>query len=114
MSHTPGPWHWTNGTDDIDIATYNSPGFYDNPQLMAAVAPGDYIVGCDEYWTIGPVGERETQIANALLMAAAPDLLAALELFIKQWNACGPNSDFGRYFSNVRVAAEAAIKRAKP
>lgn len=37
---------------------------------------------------------------------------AALELFIKQWDACGPNSDFGRYFSNVRDAAEAAIHRA--
>jgi hypothetical protein len=41
------------------------------------------------------------------------EMLAALELFTRQWNACGPNSDFGRYFSNVRVAAEAAIARAK-
>jgi hypothetical protein len=41
------------------------------------------------------------------------DLLAALELFTRQWNACGPNSDFGRYFSNVRVAAEAAVARAR-
>lgn len=34
---------------------------------------------------------------------------AALELFVKQWNACGPNSDFGRHFSNVRDAARDAL-----
>ena len=34
----------------------------------------------------------------------------ALRLFLKQWNACGPNSDFGRYFQNVRDAAEAALR----
>jgi hypothetical protein len=37
------------------------------------------------------------------------ELEAALNLFVKQWNACGPNSDFGRYFSNVRDAANAAL-----
>jgi hypothetical protein len=46
-------------------------------------------------------------------IAVTAEMLAALELFTKQWNACGPNSDFGRYFSNVRAAAEAAIDRAK-
>lgn len=33
----------------------------------------------------------------------------ALKLFVKQWNACGPNSDFGRHFANVRAAAIAAL-----
>jgi hypothetical protein len=32
-----------------------------------------------------------------------------LKLFVKQWNACGPNSDFGRHFANVRAAAIAAL-----
>lgn len=36
---------------------------------------------------------------------------SALELFMKQWNACGPNSEFGRYFSNVRNAALSALNR---
>ena len=36
-------------------------------------------------------------------------LRAALALFLKQWNACGPNSDFGRYFRNVRDVAEKAL-----
>ena len=43
---------------------------------------------------------------------ARADLYEALTLFIKQWNACGPNSDFGRYFSNVRDAANAALAKA--
>jgi len=47
------------------------------------------------------------------LRAVNGHLLAALQLFVKQWNACGPNSDFGRYFSNVSVAAIAAIEHAK-
>ena len=33
----------------------------------------------------------------------------ALETFVAQWNACGPNSDFGRYFQNVRDKAVAAL-----
>lgn len=40
------------------------------------------------------------------------ELVAALELFVKQWNACGPNSDFGRYFRNVRDVAVTALAKA--
>jgi oligoribonuclease (3'-5' exoribonuclease) len=43
------------------------------------------------------------------LRAECEEMRAALTLFLKQWNACGPNSDFGRYFSNVRDAAKKAI-----
>jgi hypothetical protein len=32
-------------------------------------------------------------------------LRVVVDLFLKQWDACGPNSDFGRYFQNVRDAA---------
>lgn len=50
--------------------------------------------------------------ANARLIAAAPEMLAALQTFIDQWNACGPNSDFGRYFKSVRDAAVAVTQKA--
>lgn len=50
------------------------------------------------------VDELEDQIS---------DLVAALRLFEAQWNACGPNSDFGRYFSNVRDAARNALAKAE-
>ena len=55
---------------------------------------------------------RDRAMEDARLIAAAPELLAALETFIKQWNACGPNSDFGRYFSSVRDQARAALTKA--
>jgi len=44
--------------------------------------------------------------------AGDPAIRAALQLFVKQWNACGPNSDFGRYFKNVRDAAVSALDKA--
>lgn len=73
MRHTPGPWRWTDGDDDVDIRTYKSPGYYNNPQLRA---PADQdVIGCSEYWIIDGEGKDE-QTANALLIAAAPSLLS--------------------------------------
>ena len=43
--------------------------------------------------------------------AQIEELTAVLNLFVKQWNACGPNSEFGKYFSNVRNAAVAILQR---
>jgi hypothetical protein len=40
-------------------------------------------------------------------------MTAGLEAFIKQWNACGPNSDFGRQFQAVRDEAVKALAAAK-
>ncbi len=48
------------------------------------------------------------------VVLAAPETLEALKLFVRQWNACGPNSDFGRYFRSVRDAAVKAIAKAEP
>ena len=33
-----------------------------------------------------------------------------LKLLVSQWNACGPNSDFGRYFQNIKDAADAVLR----
>lgn len=41
------------------------------------------------------------------------ELSEALEVFVKQWNACGPNSNFGLYFADVRDVAVAVLARAK-
>ena len=57
--------------------------------------------------------EHKNEVNHCNQLASENDRLrAALELFLKQWNACGPNSDFGRYFANVRVAAEEALRGA--
>lgn len=49
---------------------------------------------------------------DAITPEAFVELLGALELFVKQWNACGPNSDFGRYFQSTYTQARAAIAKA--
>ena len=55
MKHTPGPWHWHDlGTDWV---------ISDSAGNSAIVAP-----------------DRKPTPANARLIAAAPDLLAALEM----------------------------------
>ena len=89
--HTPGPWIWTTadaGSEDeygcstrgpANLETWDSKGYYDNLQLCAGV-DGDYIVsaGGGEYCPVHG-NTKEERAANARLIAAAPDLLAALE-----------------------------------
>ena len=73
---TPGPWVWTDGEDPIDIATYESPGYYDNPEL---IGPNNvFVIGCGEYWIISPVEDRNVQTANAEIIAHAPTDIRAL------------------------------------
>lgn len=84
--HTPGPWTWTDGENPIDIATYESPGYCGNPELIGS--DGEHVVGCNEYWTIGPItGPQEIVVANARLIAAAPDLLSCVESMLKHIDA---------------------------
>lgn len=78
--HTPGPWIWTDGVKPIDIKAYQSPGHYDNPTLFGGPDLDTWVVGDGEYWAVGPVGPEAEAIANCHLIAAAPDLLHALEL----------------------------------
>lgn len=105
--HTPGPWRikddrWhDNGKARLRAISIGDGGdFYRG--TVAHMQSAEHINGMT-------ADEVE---ANARLIASAPELLEALRLFERQWNACGPNSDFGRYFQNVRDAARAAILKA--
>ena len=72
MSHTPGPWEVHKAGKDKDEREITTPD-------------GDGIAmvyyGVDLYW--GGADTRETDEANARLIAAAPDLLAALQKTVK-------------------------------
>jgi hypothetical protein len=92
-AHTPGPWHW-NGLATIWY-TPGEPGEVDRDIIVAEVICDYLDSSCVE-----PIPVRE---ANARLIAAAPDLLAALESVVR---ICDRKTD-------VFDAAKAAIKKAR-
>lgn len=56
----------------------------------------------------------ERAIVVAAMMARipnAPPVVEALQEFVRQWNACGSNSDFGRYFGKIRDTAVDALAK---
>lgn len=99
MSHTPGPWALYPETDGTEIcAVTMSPGLPIR-QLIARPERGPN-------W-----------IANAFLIAAAPEMLAALEALIRH-DGETENSLMGldhdsKALENAKRAAEAAILKAK-
>lgn len=67
--HTPGPWIWMVNDEPVNPETYEAPGNYDNKELFGA--DKNPVVSCGEYDVV-------LNPADARLMAAAPELLAAL------------------------------------
>jgi hypothetical protein len=90
MSHTPGPWF-------VDADGAQDAG------TKGAFVPFDACGCCDSPWMCGET-EKE-RAANARLIAAAPDLLAALEL-ARPWMVYRANSD-------DLAVVDAAIKKAR-
>jgi hypothetical protein len=73
-----GPWRWTAGDVDVDVRTYQSPGYYDNLILRGANGVAIVSGGAGEYCPIGGDSHAE-MVANGLLIASAPDLVAIVE-----------------------------------
>jgi len=96
--YTPGPWNYA-GPSDIGRDTYS---IYGNGPLAYTAGPSDY----------GDAAE-----ANARLIAAAPDLLAALKQ-IMEWEGYDheagyyPDEDTEQRASEVWNDAKAAIAKA--
>ena len=92
--HTPGPW--------TAIVKLNNghwrvvKRWYGKPEPVAAIRSSS---------TVG----RES--ANAALIAAAPDLLAALQMFLEQYGSDGTDPD--RESRPEIKAARAAIRKAR-
>jgi hypothetical protein len=104
--HTQGPWrHSTDGTLPIRIKAPNAVVWKDSQTIVANVGDSQH----------APVDFKES-VANARLIAAAPQLLAALREII----AINEESDgacrkrMGTRRGNSIVAARAAIALAEP
>jgi hypothetical protein len=113
--HTPGPWYRMDmcyrdaDRVSIEICTFNNDGL---PSQRVAT-----VNHCD----INPTQEvTESVAANARLIAAAPDLLAALEkvsdalrLLRNEDNYLDPNWDYCAAATEAFDTARAAIARAR-
>lgn len=95
--HTPGPWV----LDDFEVSTERDPA-----NLIAHVYACDRPENPDNEWDVG----IETA-ANAKLIAAAPDLLEALEQIMVLVDASG--STPRPSVAKIIVAARAAIAKAR-
>jgi hypothetical protein len=114
--HTPGPWFYgiayepEKGEQPL---SYRGPGYYQNPGLLSA--SGETIVGCDEYDIFGPLREEERE-ANICLIAAAPELLAVAQFFLKGIEGghikCASYIDFDPDAENLEIKSPADRLRA--
>lgn len=97
LAHTPGPWNISGA--GMDRLIYSD---------------------SDQAWDLAIVrcggNDRQTE-ANARLIAAAPDLLAALEALLRNGMGgvtCDPAATYcPEYSGEVLIAARAAIAKAK-
>lgn len=129
--HTPGPWNWfASDRGDLQLATEHSGRLY----VMQPVRNG--MQGATlrfSRWGAGPRGRRggimerfdafmvagELRHPDALLIAASPELLAALEAE-QEWRereaagALDPEWDYERMVGDKRRAAIAKATGAAP
>lgn len=101
-SHTPGPWSvWTFAdSDGADDARHVAVG-----PVAGGLAVAD-VVACNAHGTYTAATEAQGR-ANAALIAAAPDLLAAL-----QWALSQIEDDLDLDHQAALQAAHAAVARA--
>ena len=108
MSHTPGPWsvpHFATAKDENDCeCTYVLSEGYMGAVCSVHIDNGkSFVAGGND---CPPAEEAK---ANARLIAAAPDLLNALEWAMRQMEK--PNSTFTKsYWERYALAAEAIEK----
>jgi hypothetical protein len=105
-NHTPGPWIFGIRNYDDECKPgfiekpfdYKGPGFFDNPGIFGA--DGTEVVGCDEYLIFGSPDD-------ARLIAAAPDLLEALQKMLDNHE-----DTYTGYGEGAAEKARAAIAKA--
>lgn len=100
VTHTPGPWSIHRMSDPSTFQVTEGPHRFDYRSVHIGV--GDKLIATALMWTAGERGgyprvdNVEEQDANAALIAAAPDLLAALKALVENdeinlWVGGNPN-----------------------
>ena len=98
MNHTPGPWfaHGFSGVNGEDVTPCDFAVSCTTPDHLTVAVMG-----------VGVTGTRDEWEANARLIAAAPDLLEALEGMVEMVEMNG----FGKaYAMDIALAAIAKAK----
>ena len=105
QKHTPGPWEVLNQTE-----VYSAQGADSGDGIKAHSTDGWMIADCNGAVTFTEIGPAElgldVQRANARLIAAAPDLLSALE----RLTAAARDVDVGYLDAAIRQAEDAIDK----
>ena len=96
MKHTPGPWMW-DGDELWTRGHCGRPCYYMGFEMSITVDEG--------------FEHSEELAATKLVIAAAPDLLEALELLLDSYGEAHARYDLGDCEGSIR--ARAAIKKAK-
>lgn len=97
-THTPGPWQTDrNNVHAGQIATIHH------------CKGNDWI----EVWSTNWPEDEDTQEANARLIAAAPELLAALEILVSQYDSSSDFTMGGNLTNEGFLLGRAAIEKAK-
>lgn len=94
--HTPGPWICTGGRSVVDNLLISE---QQDTTFSLAVIPNKY----------RPKALNE---ANAKLIAAAPELLEALQELINEWEKIRVETHGNYVFDNIWKRGQAAIKKA--
>ncbi|MEH3108940.1 MAG: hypothetical protein PGN22_03110 [Agrobacterium cavarae] len=82
--HTPGPWNAEHTSGPTNQYATASTGVWSQKRFDAALDRDKMSDPMDDAWICGIWGEVSPEdIANANLIAAAPDLLEALKLFVR-------------------------------
>ena len=90
MRHTPGPWEVRNDVNELVVIGHTKSDYYPNSKREDGLWPKKIVlikatrIGAKRGCNIGYHPFNETEQANARLIAAAPELLEALEDLIFQ------------------------------
>jgi hypothetical protein len=106
-THTPGPWEWE--CCDYSMAILHGPDLFADHVLSVSPCKPCQERADPKEWTWGRC--TTPTLANARLIAAAPDLLEAIRCLV---GLIGPTDDYlGMKFSDRIAKARAAIAKAE-